>query len=448
MIKRVNSKLTKLRGDTHLLEMARGGAVAFVLKIAGAGLSFLLYMLVARQLGAAGSGIFFLALGIITPIAVLARFGMDNSLIRFVSVHAHEHEWSQVRGVMRHALRLGLGFAVLTVAVLELVSGGVSEMVFGKPELTIPLRWMALAVVPLVVAALFASALQGLKSIRDSILILSVLPALLSIPLVMLLSSAWGVNGAAQAYLVGTVLTGGYGIWAWRRKSRAWPTAAEFKLKALLASSLPILAVTLLQQLMGVVPTLVLGILGNSAEVGIFSAALRTAGLVSLVLIAGNSILGPKFSVLYRNGDMQTLDRVVRQGALMMTLMALPAILVFLLFPEWIMGWFGGEFVTGANMLVIMALGQLVNVMTGSVGVLLMMTGKEKELLGVSTVAMLIGLILSLVFIPQYGGTGAAVATSISVAMVNLLRVRTVWVTMGVMTLPVWCFKRGQRNEQ
>lgn len=446
MIKRVKNKLVKLREDSHLQEIARGGAIAFVLKIAGAGLSFLLYMLIARQLGAADSGIFFLALSIITPIAVLARFGMDNSLIRFVAAHAHAHEWSQVRGVIRHALRLAIGFAVLTVAVLELASGWLSEMVFGKPELTTPLRWMVLAIVPLAAAALFASALQGLKSIRDSILLLSVLPALLSIPLVILLAPTWGVSGAAQAYLAGTVLTGGYGIWAWRRKSCAWPTAAEFPVKTLFASSLPILVATFLQQLMAVFPTFMLGIWGSNAEVGIFSAALRTAGLVSLVLIAGNSILGPKFSVLYRNGDMQTLDRVARQGALMMSLMAMPVILVFLLLPEWLMGLFGKEFVAGSTMLVIMALGQLVNVMTGSVGVLLMMTGKERELLSVSIMALLICLLLSLILIPQYGGVGAAVATSISVAAVNLLRVRTVWVTMGIMTLPILRFDKGIRK--
>jgi Na+-driven multidrug efflux pump len=174
---------------------------------------------------------------------------------------------------------------------------------------------------------------------------------------------------------------------------------------------------------------------GSSADV-IYSAAQRTAALVSLVLIAANIIIAPKFAELYQQKDVEALGKVARHGASLMTAMASPALLLFLIAPQWVMGLFGADFSTGWLLLVIMALGQLVNVATGSVGFLLVMTGQERIVFTVSLIATAINLVLCVLLIPKYGALGASIAMSVSLASINLLRVKYVWQTMGVMTLP------------
>jgi len=57
---------------------------------------------------------------------------------------------------------------------------------------------------------------------------------------------------------------------------------------------------------------------------------------------------------------------------------ALIPVLICTLFPVFVLNFFGEEFVAAAPLLVVLSLGQLINVATGSVGFLLLMSGHEK----------------------------------------------------------------------
>lgn len=430
--------------DEHTREIMSKGSVAFVLKIIGAGLGFSFQVAIARFFGASGAGVYFLAVTIVTFVAMISRLGMDNSVTRFVAANAADKAWNRVTGVTRLAVRITLAVALLTSLVLVATAGWLANSVFDKPGLTTPLRIMALAVLPLALMTLYANSLQGLKRVRDSMLMLNVwIPLLAGISL-FAIAPRFGVEGAVVAYAIGVVFSLIYGLLMWRQAKSVWgETSSEFPIRTLLASSFPLLGVIGMNQFMQAFPTLLLGALGSSADVGLFSSAQRTAALVSMVLVAANSIVAPKFAALYQQGDMVTLDKVARRGALMMTVMAAPVLIVFLLAPQWVMGLFGSEFSSGWLLLVIMALGQLVNVATGSVGFLLIMTGHEKNLFTAVMLATGINAVLCVVLIPFYGAVGAAVATSVSLSAVNLLRVYYVWHTMGIMTLPLVSLRRG-----
>jgi O-antigen/teichoic acid export membrane protein len=419
-------------------EILRKASVAFVLKVAGAGFAFAFHVAIARLLGATGSGLYFLAFTIMTLTAVVSRLGMDHSVTRFVAAHASESDWAGVKGVVQHALRLVLAASFVLALALFLAADWLAHTVFDEPALGLPLRNMAIAIVPLAWMTVYASALQGLRNVRDSLLMQSVLLPLVAAALLFLFVPLFDVSGAVFAYSLGITLALGYGFWMWRRALSAHHAAvAAFPVRALFGSSFPLLGAMLLEQLMLAVPVLFLGIWEESSEVGLFSAAQRAAALVGLVLIAANSIVAPKFATLHRQGDMVALGRVVRHSALLMTLMASPALLLLLLAPQWVMTLFGPEFSAGWLMLVIMALGQLVNVMTGSVGFLLMMTGHERSFLSANALAVLICAGFAALLIPNFGGLGAAIAAAVSLAVVNLLRVRYVWLNLHIMVLPI-----------
>ena len=90
------------------------------------------------------------------------------------------------------------------------------------------------------------------------------------------------------------------------------------------------------------------------------------------------------------------------------------------------------------TLLRVLVLGQFVNVITGSVGYILQMTGYEKVVRNnvcISTAIMLAG---GGLFIPLFGITGAAWVTSISIAIQNLLCVYHVKKTFGFNTLNIF----------
>lgn len=434
-------KVRKIIGralDGHMKEVLSKGAIAFLLKMAGAGLAFGFHVAITRQLGAQGAGLYFLALTIITLVAVVGRMGTDNSVTRYVAENASVEAWAAVKGVVRHAVWITLGVSLLLSALIFVLADWGAAVVFSEPGLDDPLRYMALAIVPFAWMTVQAKALQGLKNVRDSMLIQSVLVPLVAGALVLLLAPEFGVNGAAMAYVAGASVALIYGVFRWRAAMAGQKQVApRFAVRDLLRSSTPLLGAMLIQQLTLALPVLLLGVWASSSEVGLFGAANRAAMLVGLVLIAANSIIAPKMAALYRQGEMESLGRMTRHSALLLTLMALPAIGLFLVVPQWVMSLFGREFTDAWLMLVVMALGQLVNVMTGSVGFLLMMTGREKSYLGANLAALALCAVLCVALIPWFGGLGAAAATAASLAIVNLLRVRYVWREMGIMALPL-----------
>lgn len=422
--------------DIQAHEILRKSATVFALKIFGTGLAFLFQIAIARYLGASGSGIYFLALTIVTLVAITARLGMDNSVTRFVAAHASENDWLKVKGVVRHALRFTLAISFISSVILFFLANSLAEDVFGKPELATPLKIMSLFIAPIALFWIYATALQGLKKLRDAVLMQSVLTPLFACLALYFLAPRYGISGAVFSYGIGVFTTLIFGYWVWQRAQLAWQQSPpDFSYQTLLSASIPLLAAILLQQFLQALPLLMLGLWGSSADVGLFSVAQRTAGLVSLVLITANTTLSPKFAELYKQKDMVALSQVAQHGQVTVLIMAIPILLFFLAAPAWVMGFYGADFSTGWLLLVIISLGQMVNVATGSVESLLIMTGNEKAFLKAGVLAAIFSIILCFGLIPLYGKTGAAIAFAASLAVVNVLRVYYVWKTLGIKIL-------------
>jgi len=85
----------------------------------------------------------------------------------------------------------------------------------------------------------------------------------------------------------------------------------------------------------------------------------------------------------------------------------------------------------------ILAVGEFVNVISGSVGYLLQMTGKEKIFRNNVIISSMILVVLGPFVIPFWGVTGAALLTALAVATQNLLSVYQVKKELGFNTLDV-----------
>ena len=424
------------RLDVHMLEVINGAAVALVLKVLGAGLSFLFNILLARILGAEGAGLYFLALTVTTIATVFGRMGLDNTLLRFTAANASVDDWSAVKGVYVKGMKLALIASSLSAVAVFIFAPVLADKVFQKPELVVPMRWMSLAVVPMTFVMLHAQALKGLKRIRDSFIVFGVGVPAISLTALLLFGGSYGVNGAVWAYASGAILTALLGIILWRTATpRLRKVSGVFQFNDLLKSSIPLFWVASLNMMINWTATFALGIWGTGEDVGIFSMASRTAMLTSLILTSVNSISAPKFAELYKKKDMVALGDTARNTAKLMTLIASPLLLLFLIAPQWVMGMFGDEFQKGGILLSILTIGQFVNVATGSVGYLLMMSGNEKLMRNNVAFVAAMSVVLNVFFVPIYGVLGAVIATAICLSAQNLISAYMVSSRLGINTL-------------
>lgn len=425
--------------DEHMLEVVRGAGIALVLKLVAAGFSFGFSVLLARLFGAEGAGLYFLALTTTTIVATFGRFGLENTLLRFIAAHAANGEWGAVRGVYRKGMGIALATSVMLSVLLFAVTPQIAIRLFNKPELVAPLHWMTLAITPFALMFLHGEALKGLKCIRDSQLVQGVaLPAMTCLGLYCI-GSRFGVEGAAWVYLAAASIGAICGAFLWRYHiPPLGKDTASFETRHIFDSCIPLLWVQVMILVNNWTAMLSLGVWASKADVGIFGAALRTAMLTSFILASVNSIAAPKFSALFSRGDFSGLATTARKSATMMTAFASPILLVFIGAPGWVMRLFGPEFCSGGLFLGIMAIGQFINVATGSVGYLLIMSGNERLMRNNTIVVGILTIILNLILVPHFGTIGAAVATAISMAMLNLGAFYLVWKKLGIWTIPLF----------
>ena len=81
---------------------------AFGLKIANAGASFLLSLMVARLFGAAGSGHFGIAVTTVTILSYVVLGGLDYTVVRTAAGDLREGKPGAARGAIRAAARIVL----------------------------------------------------------------------------------------------------------------------------------------------------------------------------------------------------------------------------------------------------------------------------------------------------------------------------------------------------
>jgi O-antigen/teichoic acid export membrane protein len=83
-------------------------------------------------------------------------------------------------------------------------------------------------------------------------------------------------------------------------------------------------------------------------------------------------------------------------------------------------------------------LGQFINVITGSTGYLLTMSGHEKDMRNITIINGIMAIVLALILNPIFGAMGSAVSTAIAVASTNLMAVGMVKKRLGFNTLNIW----------
>jgi O-antigen/teichoic acid export membrane protein len=70
--------------------------------------------------------------------------------------------------------------------------------------------------------------------------------------------------------------------------------------------------------------TLVLGVWGTTAQVGIYTTAYRTSMLTGFILITVNTIVAPKFAEYYSLNQMKRLEDMASSSVRIMCFLALP----------------------------------------------------------------------------------------------------------------------------
>jgi len=420
-------------------EMMRTLVVTFVVRAIAALGAVFLAIVVGRLYGPQGMGIFAIAQSFLLGGAILTRMGMDNSLIKYVGQSPKSKaaliylRWSFVR-----ATKVGILLSLMLYFFREYMEG-----LFGAEGLGQVIAGIAIAIPAFTYGFLLAGFFKGaLKPATACLLengiVSFVAGGVIWIEYEVSVSISVSIIGHAYAIAAWAIAAlGVYFVFVWKKYCRTdlvdsqLISRDEFKdvSNSFYVSSMA----GFLQVTVGV---MVAAWLLDEESLGLFKAAHQIAFVISFVLIVINAIFPPRYARLFYDGDLVGLGKLAKLGSLYGILISMPVVLICLLFPSWVLSWFGAGFAGASLMLQIMVVAQFINVATGSVGFLLNMTGYERLMRNIALISNFLGLLSFYVFIVYFGAVGAALAIAFVVVGQNLLAFYFVWRRLGIWTLP------------
>jgi O-antigen/teichoic acid export membrane protein len=407
-----------------LSRLRRGAIEAFVLHAVGFGLLFAMHTALGREVGPRGYGMFSYAFALSSLLAALVPLGWPTALMRFVAQYVEQQEWGLLRGALRRSYQITfLSAAVATVALL-----GISYLNLVSPDLNTSLRFSAVLLPLLAFVGLRRRALQGLRRIKSSIV-----PEEIVIPLLVLvglyLLNVSSALGALLLYTGAVVCSFFLGNFLLLRSLPEEERAAkpEYATRAWMAVTLPMLLGGLGTVIMNRTDVIVLGALLDAQSVGLYSAALRFAMLNTFLMTVVNIVVPQAVAAAFHGGRFGQTRAIVKWATLISVAGALPLFLVMLLFPGFLLGFFGQEFTEADGLLRVLAFGQFVNAATGPIGQALLMTGRQRIFAWTTGTMAICNVIGNLLLVPLYGAVGSAWVTAACTVAMNLILFYFFW---------------------
>lgn len=396
--------------------------------------NFGVVLILSSLLGPGGYGAFAFATAFAIVLGIPGLLGLPSVVVGEVARERVTGAWDLVHGIIRRsnqaALCASIGVSVCAAIVIEL--GGWPGGRLREPTL------IALGLVPLLaIVSLRQSAMQGIGRV-----VLARTPDALVTPTLLIgiiaIGHAAGLRLTASsvviAFVAATIVSASLGVGLLRRTlpRQVWKTAPHYRGRIWARRALPLLISGGFGIVNTQIGTILIGALRGARDAGLFSVATRVAGFVPFFLLAAVPILMPKIAELDERGDREGLQGGLTSMARVVFLMTIPCALTLFAFARPILHLFGPGFTAASLSLRILCVAQLVNVVTGFGGTILIMLRRSDLATWGAAAGAALNVVLCPILISLYGITGAAVASATGLVVANLVIVWLLWSSQGI----------------
>ena len=373
---------------------------------------FCLSVALGRTLGSDGTGLFFLFSNWSFIVATIGGLGLATYVLRNVS--AQSNSAVSASTLVLKAIGRAAGattFLGLFIGVGSVVAASASSI---DAAYSTVLLYVAVAACAF---AILRIASDGLKAngqpLPGLICEFALVPALTVGALIASISGGYPVDVelamgvySSAAYLSAVVAV----LWITLRSRDRILAPASIENRELPRFWL----ISMINILMMTCPYLLLPLVATESEMGQFGVAHRLIALSATIIAALASIFGPAFARCRAQGDLAGLHALYSRSRTYTFACYLPLFAVYVAFPGEVLGLFGDDFAAGSGLLVILAVGRLINSATGLTEHFLTMTGGEREEIVSGSTAVLFFLAAGLALGRNYGVDGIATAYAMS----------------------------------
>jgi O-antigen/teichoic acid export membrane protein len=421
VIARIKAILNE-RSDSRLAQLMAGKV--FLVRVGSAVLALASQVLLARWMGSFQFGIYIYVWTWVLMIGALSDFGLSSAARRFIPEYTELKSLDRLRGFLSGSRWLAFGVATAIGAV-------------GAIGVTVMAPWLDhFAVVPLYLACITIP-IYGLVQVQAGIAQSYDWPNLALMPfyiwrqltITVLMGAAYlfgAPTDAVTAMIVAVVTTwavtvGQLVMLDRRLKAKVPEGPKQYETKIWFATSIPIFVVEGFYLLLTYVDILALEHFRSPDEVAVYYAGARLLAIVAFVYFAIAGATTHKFTQYHISGDKQRLASFFAETIKWTFWPSLLACALILAFGRPLLGLFGASFVSGYDVMFILAVGMLARAAVGPAERLLNMLGERKQCAFIYAAAFAINLVLCVILIPRLGIEGAAMATSSALLAESIL---------------------------
>ncbi|WP_258546890.1 flippase [Psychromonas sp. B3M02] len=400
-------------------------------------LAMILGIIYARFLGPEQFGLYSFALSIIAMATLPAVAGLPNLLVREIAHFHLQEKWGLLKGVINWS-RL---YVVSISLIVMLIMSGALYFNFFESSVS-DLLWVAIFLIPIKGLLIQQGAIfNGFRKPIFAQLPIQIFAPLMT--LVVLSCYIFFYSELSAYHLLYISLLSAFSafiISAFLIRKKLLVTlkdaTTDYITKTWHKALLPFTLIAFIGALNTELASVFLGFLGDIESVAYFKVAMQGVALISLSLSAINMVIMPNVARLYKEGDLEATQMLLTKSVRLSCLVSLPIIFILVFFGDFLINLlFGSEYLKAYSILLVLCIGQTVNVLMGSVGLILNMTGNEMNGIKPFLFALILNLVFLLSFIPHYGVIGAAIAVSISTIFWN---VYMAWEAFKVTGIKTW----------
>ena len=410
------------KGITSTILRGTGGGL--LARSIGVGVGFLSHVLLARLLQAEEYSRYIYVLTWLNVLVLAGKAGLDTATLRFVAAYLGGGENGKLRGFLRKSRSIGFTVSVVVAAAAAAAMTALAGRMDAVLYSAFLVSCLALPVNGLL--AIRSSCLQAMKRVIRAELPQSVARPALTLAGAWVLYRILGRSPRADetmgAYLAAGILALLL-VEFWNRSALTRSQAAappEYETGLWVRTAMPLLLISGFHMVLNQTDTLMLGMIRGTGEAGAYAVASRITQLIFLGQWAVNAIAAPMFSELHHSGRKERLQEAATYAARAAFFVTVPLAFALVFFGRRVLAIFSSEFTMAWTALAILAAGQIIHVLCGSVGLLMTMTGRENTAGKIIGMAALLNIVLNAALIPRFGLEGAAVSTAVSTAFWNI----------------------------
>ena len=409
--------------------LIQGGTWAISGKALSVITGLILNILLARLLSPSELGAYFLTFNLLIIASSMAQLGSNQTVLRLIP----EAIGTEREGRARKTIWIALQFTAFgTLVMVIFLSSGIgkwlAQSVFKSPPMVatvgLAILWISMRSFQVVIAEIF----RGFHDIRMATIFGGMAPNILCC---VVIAYVWIIHGKSnlREILIITVastavLMSTSGFLIIQKTNELQKYDSSIKYKEVISLTLPLYLSNLTYLVLTRADLWILGIFRSPSEVAIYGAVVKLIDIVAMPLLIANAVIPPIISEMYAQGKKLKLEKILRTTATLAGIPAFVGLIIFLIFGSELLAAIFGEFYSdGYRILVILSIGQLIHVTSGSCGYLLNLTGFHKTAMKIVLGTSFLSILFSLILVKNYGGLGIAIAFTSGLSLLNLIAI-------------------------